>query len=823
MSHDDRLREAEAVLRERAAIISALEAARAADEERRLAVELERDDLRRRVAELELELAHEAEGAAQKKAPKSATYARMIGSVWHAAKSVLPVDAVPAVVNKGDTRLLDLDRRSAMHFPQGNDGEYSGYYPVDSDGAVAQVERARTRGATHLVVPSTAFWWLEFYEGLQAHLDETYFELWRDSSCVIYDLSSSRPAPFLSVDRTRSPLHDVVCFSVIDWDFRFQRPQQLLTQFARAGHRVFYIETTFTDQDHGLVCEAIDDNIYGVRLAAPPGLNVYRDDLDEFTLRVLSRGMAQLRDAAGITDCLSLVHLPFWAPLVTELRRRYAWPMAYDCMDDHSGFSTNTESMLQHEQRLIEDSDLVITTSTLLSERCESASRALARIPNAADFHHFSALPFDHPLGSDERVTVGYYGAIAEWFDVQMIAGAARLRPDWRFVLIGHTFGADLSAIESLDNVDLVPEQTYEELPSFLQDFDVALIPFLLTPLTSATNPVKFYEYLAAGKPVVATPLPELQAYSDAFYPATDANELVAQVERALAEDSEEARRERQEIARANTWESRYEDLTACVAPTFPKVAIVIVSFFKLDYLELCLQSIFERTHYPNYEVIVVDNGSDEPVVEYLRKLEASEPRLRVIFNGANLGFAKANNIGIAAADDAEHFVLLNDDTIVTTGWLSKLVDYLRNPEVGLVGPVTNWAGNEARIEPGYSDVADLESFAQSYTTEHAGEHMDIAVAALFCTAFSRALIDDIGVLDERYAIGMFEDDDFSKRVRQAGRRVVCAEDIYVHHWGRASFEQLDQDEYNRIFEENRQKYEDKWGEAWTPHKWRSA
>jgi GT2 family glycosyltransferase len=191
---------------------------------------------------------------------------------------------------------------------------------------------------------------------------------------------------------------------------------------------------------------------------------------------------------------------------------------------------------------------------------------------------------------------------------------------------------------------------------------------------------------------------------------------------------------------------------------------------------------------------------------------------LRVIANDENLGFARATNIGIAAATGSEYVVFLNDDTVVTRGWLGRMVRYLEDPAIGLVGPVTNWAGNEARVRVDYADFEELGVFADTYARTHFQKCSDIRTLALFCAGMRLALLEDIGPLDERFEVGMFEDDDLSRRVREAGFRVVCAEDVFIHHWGRTSFDRLDRDAYERLFTTNLARYEAKWGEAWQPH-----
>src|SRR6185295_20081256 len=144
------------------------------------------------------------------------------------------------------------------------------------------------------------------------------------------------------------------------------------------------------------------------------------------------------------------------------------------------------------------------------------------------------------------------------------------------------------------------------------------------------------------------------------------------------------------------------------------------------------------------------------------------------------------------------------NDVVVPRAWLRGLLRCLDDPAVGLAGPVTNSAGNEARIPVGYTDLADMNDFARDHMHAHRGVTFDIAVLAMFCLAMRRDAFEKIGPLDEGYAVGMFEDDDYANRARAAGYRVVCTEESFVHHFGQASFKKLiESGEYQAVWDRN--------------------
>ncbi|MEI8313783.1 MAG: glycosyltransferase, partial [Verrucomicrobiota bacterium] len=373
--------------------------------------------------------------------------------------------------------------------------------------------------------------------------------------------------------------------------------------------------------------------------------------------------------------------------------------------------------------------------------------------------------------------------------------------------------------LERLPNVHLFGLQPYERMPRYLYHFDVCIIPFKLNEVTRATDPVKFYEYVSSGKPVVSVNLPELEQYRDYLYLAATKEEFALNLDAALQERDPGLVERRKELARQNSWNQRVEAIKDGLTGVTPLASIIIVTFGNLALTRLCIESVLRETGHPHFEVIVVDNASNDGTPSYLSFIAQRDSRIKVILNPKNVGFAAANNQGLALAAGA-HLVLLNNDTIVPPGWLTRLLRHLDDPRVGLVGPRTNFAGNEARLETGYTTKRGMEQFAAEHTWANDGREADIAMLAMFCMAMRRDTFKKLGPLDEQFGIGLFEDDDYSQRAKQAGYRVVCAGDVFVHHFGQSAFKELGATgEYARLFAENQRCYEQKWNLIWERHR----
>ena len=622
--------------------------------------------------------------------------------------------------------------------------------------------------------------------------------------------------------RARLPRrYDVVILAIIDFDFRFQRPQQLAAQFAKNGHRVFWVSPTrfvpeaSPDPYH---LRELRENIWEVHLSGRQP-DIYMGALDDDNLGSFHESLGELYRDLAIAENAVLVQLPFWRKLGRLLQRDQAAVLAYDCMDEWDSFENMGEFNRTEERALVEECDVLLVTAARLAEKFKSRGLNPLLVRNAVDYGFFANTPRGRELSDVQHPIIGYFGAIADWIDLDLIYETAARRPQYTFVLIGQVFGRDVSKLESLPNVRLLGSQPYEQIPRFLLEFDACTIPFLLNEVTAATDPVKLYEYLSLGKPVVATRMKELEGYRDLIYLAGDAAEFCKALDRALEESDNNLRERRIEFAKQNTWACRTDVISEAVKTAFPLVSIVIVTHNSRRYIQPCLESILRNDTYPNREIIVVDNASTDGTVDILRAFE--NEGVRCEFLATNTGFAGGNNVGARLAQ-GECLVLLNADTMVTPGWLGRLIERLRSDHlIGVICPVTNAAGNEAKIGVSYGDEYSMERFSTVIARQRRGLTTEPKMVALFCAAIRRSLYWDLGGLDEGYGIGMFEDDDLSASVHRAGLRTLIAEDCFVHHFGQGAFSTLKSATYEALFQANRKRFEKKWGVRWEKHRLR--
>ena len=241
--------------------------------------------------------------------------------------------------------------------------------------------------------------------------------------------------------------------------------------------------------------------------------------------------------------------------------------------------------------------------------------------------------------------------------------------------------------------------------------------------------------------------------------------------------------------------------------------SIIILAWNELPYTRLCVESVLRNTS-PPFELVLVDNGSTDGTPEYFAGLADA----KFIRNETNLGFPKGVNQGIEAAS-GEYLVLLNNDTIVPPGWLDRMVAAAESgDDVGMVGPICNYTTGDQLIAVPYHQMSQVDAFAARAAWRHRGQRVPTNRLLGFCLLAKRAALEQVGLLDEAFGIGTFEDDDLSMRMRQAGYRLLVARDCFVHHFGSRTFIAQGIDTES-LLESNWERFSGKWGLEGQPQK----
>ena len=242
-------------------------------------------------------------------------------------------------------------------------------------------------------------------------------------------------------------------------------------------------------------------------------------------------------------------------------------------------------------------------------------------------------------------------------------------------------------------------------------------------------------------------------------------------------------------------------------------VSIVMLTYNQLEDTKLCVESLFKHTTDVNYELIFVDNGSTKDDTKtYLETLKKEHSNIKTIYNEENLGFACANNQGIEISE-GEYVLLLNNDVILTDGWLSRLINVAESDDkIGVVAPCTNHASGRQVISFAGTEEDDegIQKFAKDLLLKNAGVWDSVSRIIGFCMLIKREVLFKVGVLDEMFGPGGYEDYDYCMRVKHEGYDIVIAFDTFIFHIGGKGYSSNDMD-YMDLRSKNIELLIDKW------------
>ena len=349
---------------------------------------------------------------------------------------------------------------------------------------------------------------------------------------------------------------DLICFSHLRWDFVYQRPQHLMTRFAR-DRRVYFIEEPiFGDDGPRLEMSKRDNGLHVVTPHLPHG-----SDIDA----VMNGLVSGLRKEQNIDEHIVWFYTPMMLPFMDTLEPS---AIVYDCMDELSMFKGAPPELLPRESQLFEKADLVFTGGQSLYEAKRDRHPSVHAFPSSIDVKHFEqALEIeDEPEDqrSIARPRIGFCGVIDERTDIDLLSKIAELRPDWQFVMLGPVVKIDEADLPRRENINYLGGKNYRDLPAYISGWDVAMMPFAMNDSTKFISPTKTPEYLAAGRPVVSTPIRDVvRPYGDLglVHIASTPEEFVNAIETAMADDSEERRTKAAKFLSTISWDKTQSEM----------------------------------------------------------------------------------------------------------------------------------------------------------------------------------------------------------------------------------------------------------------------
>lgn len=329
--------------------------------------------------------------------------------------------------------------------------------------------------------------------------------------------------------------HDLICFSHLRWNFVYQRPQHLLSRFA-LHTRVFFVEEPFWEKGkNGSVITRVDEsNVYVHQQYIDPDLE--RDDIRQMKREALEEMIRE----HNITDFIAWYYTPQAIPFTNAIAPALT---VYDCMDELSAFKNPPGDLRDNEALLLKKADIVFTGGNSLYEAKKQLHSNIHAFPSSIDREHFAVARGLQRDPEDQREIgkprIGFYGVVDERFNTQLLDAMSQLRPGYHFVVIGPVVKIDPESLPHRENIHYLGAREYKELPAYLSGWDAAMMPFAINDSTRFISPTKTPEFLAAGKPVVSTPINDVvQPYGTKGYVsiADTAEEFVTALDRIFGE-----------------------------------------------------------------------------------------------------------------------------------------------------------------------------------------------------------------------------------------------------------------------------------------------
>jgi glycosyltransferase involved in cell wall biosynthesis len=353
---------------------------------------------------------------------------------------------------------------------------------------------------------------------------------------------------------------DIVCYSHLRWNFVYQRPQHLLSRLAR-HFRVLFIEEPVFDTDKAyLDNQQNEDRVWVIVPHLPGGLS------NQEIIDSQNSLLKTFLDNFGVERFIAW----YYTPMAIDLNPSFSPSLVvFDCMDELSAFKNAPPVLAQREDELMKRADIVFTGGNSLYEAKKSKHPNIYLFPSSIDRGHFEKARSIHVELSDQQhipfPRIGFFGVIDERMDINLLTEMAEKKPDWQFILVGPVVKIDPATLPKHSNIHYLGPKTYKELPYYISKWNVAMMPFAINESTRFISPTKTPEYLAAGKPVVSTPVYDVvKAYGETgvVYIADTAKQFITEIQNAMdMPDRFQWLKAVDKILSQNSWDSTVEKM----------------------------------------------------------------------------------------------------------------------------------------------------------------------------------------------------------------------------------------------------------------------
>lgn len=380
---------------------------------------------------------------------------------------------------------------------------------------------------------------------------------------------------------TENNISNVICFSHLRWNFVFQRPQHLLTRWAQDVPVYYFEEPEFGDQDTISLSETKDGNVTVLTPRLKHGMS--ETEINNYVELLLLRFIKMKK----ITNYIAWYYTPMAISFTHSLNPTL---IIYDCMDELSGFKGAHPDLTKNERALIKMADVVFTGGHHLYEHKKHLHENIHPFPSSIDREHFEsglndADPYDQRNIPHPRA--GFYGVIDERLDIELLDKLALAMPDFHFVMIGPVVKIDPASLPRHFNIHYLGQKSYKELPAYLANWDVAILPFARNDSTKFISPTKTPEYLAAGKPVVSTSIRDVvKPYGEdnIVQIADTAPSFADAIRYALRQCEDETWQKKvSEMLRTNSWDLTYDKMRKIVGKSLMQKDKIEDDLFQLN------------------------------------------------------------------------------------------------------------------------------------------------------------------------------------------------------------------------------------------------